>query len=68
MKKNAQRATQTKRNRSFTQEMHLVFSEWVNRLPFVQKGTPKALREEDRDDVSSDKEAEGKLKKGTPAR
>ena len=40
--KNANQATQTKQNRSFTQEMHLAFTEWVNRLPFIKKEAPKA--------------------------
>lgn len=68
MKKNAHQATQTQRTRSFTQEMHLVFAEWVNRLPFVQKNTPKAPGEEDQTSASSDKEAKGKVRKGASPR
>ena len=53
--KNADQATQTKRNWSFTQEMHLAFTEWVNRLPFIKKDTPHSLEREDLEDESSDK-------------
>jgi hypothetical protein len=61
--KNGKQATQRKKSRSFTQEMHLVFSEWVNKLPFVQKETHKAPGEDNQDNVASDKEAKGKLKR-----
>ena len=56
--KDSNQATQKKESRSFTQEMHLAFTEWVNRLPFMKKDTSDPPVREDLEDESSGKAPE----------
>lgn len=51
MKKKS-RASQTKPHRSFAQEMHLAFTEWVNRLPIIKKDAPKVPEGKDQKKIS----------------
>jgi len=39
--KNDDLKTQSKRLRSFTQEMQQAFVDWVRKLPFIKSDTPK---------------------------
>ena len=55
MKKHIQ-ATQRKRNRSITQEMHQVFAEWMEKLPFIKKGTHKPPERERAASVATERE------------
>jgi hypothetical protein len=58
--KDSNQATQKKESRSFTQEMHQAFTDWVNRLPFIKKDIPHSPERGDLEDESSDKGPEKK--------
>jgi hypothetical protein len=58
-------ATQKKESRSFTQEMHQAFTDWVNRLPFIKKDIAYSPEREDLEDESSDKAPDKEIDDGS---
>ncbi len=52
--KEIERAAQTKKTLSITQELRQVFADWVDKLPFIKREIPKDAGRADTEDKPAD--------------
>jgi hypothetical protein len=65
--KNSDQTTQKKSDRSFAQEMHQAFLDWVNQLPFMKNDIPGSPGREARDETPADQAAVPRATDGAAA-